>query len=235
MIYEESFTPETLASRLAEYISDPSTIRARVKDHFGRAPSLEECREFRRKHENKKQKHVITAPEKFTFFCQRHDGPYETCADGYDRCMTCAKERREKELKRELDHIRNLQEQKRLREKAANKIAGEVVANALEKLKEHEGQFHELVIKRVAKIFGISVRHLINGNRERIYVDARSVVTKVLRHHGWSFPQIAKLFPRPHNAEKYMDHTSLVHLNQTWDIRAKRNPLVAKATEALTK
>lgn len=234
MIYEESTTPDSLAARLAEYIRDPSTIRARVLDHFGEAPPVERCRELRRKVEGRRQKHVTWAGEKFTVFCQRHDGPYEIAADGFDRCVTCAEEKRLSEIERELAHIRNLQEQKRLREEASKKIAGQVVKAALKGIKDTHERPHDLLIKKVARIFGISVSGLIGTSRKRVYVDARCVITKVLRGQGWTFPQIARLFPRPETSLGYMDHTSIVHLDQTWDIRAKRNPLVAKATEALT-
>lgn len=40
-------TPLQYASAIARYISDPSTIRARTIDTWGRAPSIDQCRELR--------------------------------------------------------------------------------------------------------------------------------------------------------------------------------------------
>lgn len=41
--------PTQYASAIARYISDPSTIRARTIDSWGRAPSIDQCRELRAK------------------------------------------------------------------------------------------------------------------------------------------------------------------------------------------
>ncbi len=45
-VYESARSPVELARHLAKYISDPSTIQARVKDHFGKAPSKGRCAEI---------------------------------------------------------------------------------------------------------------------------------------------------------------------------------------------
>lgn len=233
-IYEESLNPESLAAKLAEYISDPSTIRARVLDHYGTAPSVERCRELRKKVEGRKQKHITYAGEKFTIFCQRHDGPYEIAADGFDRCVTCAKEKRIAEKERELRHIRTLQEQRRLREMASEKIAGQVVKSALAAIKASKKPEHEQIIAKVCKIFDISESDLFNQSRVQRYVDARATLARLLRMRGWSYPRIAKMFPRPGTVLGHMDHTSIVHLDHTLDIRMKRNKVIGKAIEALS-
>ena len=50
MIDFDHSTPSSFARYLASYVSDPSTIRARTIDQFGRAPSVDECRAMREAH-----------------------------------------------------------------------------------------------------------------------------------------------------------------------------------------
>lgn len=40
-------TPVAYATYLARYIADPSTIRVRTLEQFGRAPTLARCRKLR--------------------------------------------------------------------------------------------------------------------------------------------------------------------------------------------
>lgn len=226
MIYADNITPIGMAAKLAEYISDPSTIRARVKDHFGRAPSIDQCRSLRLEVEGRRQKHVSLAEYKFRTDCQKHDGPYEMDEDGFDRCVTCKEEKRRAQIERELNHIRRLQEVRRIKEAARLKIANQQIAAALAMLKNRPQDECDMIVEQVCAVFGITKEELLSRSHARHFVDARTVVVVGLRKRGHSYPWIGKRLGG-------RDHSTIMHLFNTWDIRAKRNPLVGKMIEAI--
>jgi len=76
------------------------------------------------------------------------------------------------------------------------------------------------LIQVVADAFNISYGELIGDGRSRRYVEARAIVIQVLRERGWSYPRIGKLLGG-------RDHSTIIHAWDTFDIHAKRNPLVA--------
>lgn len=226
MIYSDTITPLSMAAKLAEYITDPSTIRARVKDHFGRAPTVEQCQNLRRQVEGRRQKHVSYADYKFRNECLKHDGPYQMDADGFDRCVTCKEEKRKAEVERELKHIRRLQEVRRIKEAARLKIANQQISAALQALKNRPQDGCDLIVEQVCAVFGITRDELCGKDRRSHFVDARTVVIVGLRKRGHSYNWIAKRLGG-------RDHSSVMHLFNNWDIRAKRNPLVGTLIEAI--
>jgi hypothetical protein len=232
VIYTENVTPTGLATRLAEYIADPSTIRAHVRSHFGRAPSVDVIRGIRRKVEQRRQRQTAYAEDKFIVHCQRHSGPYELDIDGYDRCTQCRDEKRAAEqakadqsakMARQLAAMQaRVARQKQLAEEARrNELA--VVGHIL----ENHGKpvlFQDLLVA-VAAAFEMTPADITGTNRERVYVDARTAITRILRIRGSSYPMIGKRLNR--------DHSSIVHLERGYDFRAKRNPLIALVVDRL--
>jgi hypothetical protein len=224
VIYAENITPTGLAARLAEYITDPSTIRARVKGHFGRAPTIDQCRNLRRAVENRRMKHVSYAEHKFRAFCQKHDGPYEMDANGIDRCTTCKQEKRRAELEQELAHIRRLLAEKKRKQEQANRTIRQAI-DGLESIPDAE---FKTVAEQVAKSLGLSVDELLGPRRNQYIVDGRAVVVRALRNRNrqlWSFPNLGRHMKR--------DHTTLVALDQGFDERAKRNPVLAELVDMI--
>jgi hypothetical protein len=224
VIYAENITPTGLAARLAEYITDPSTIRARVKGHFGRAPTIEQCRNLRRAVENRRMKHVSHADHKFRTYCAKHDGPYEMDADGIDRCSTCKQEKRRAELEKELAHIRRLLDEKERKQEEANRA----IRDALDGIDSLPRAEFNTVVQQVAKSLGLSIDELLGPRRNQYIVDGRAVVVRALRNRNkqrWSFPNLGRHMGR--------DHTTLVALDQGFDIRAKRNPVLAELVDMI--
>lgn len=232
MIYTENVTPTGLAMRLAEYIADPSTIRAHVRSHFGRAPSVDVIRGIRRKVEQRKQRHVPFTEDKFVVHCQRHSGPYVLDEDGMDRCVQCKAEKRAAEqakaeqaakMQRQLAvmqarvaHQRVLAEELRRNELA---VVGHILEN------HGKPVLFQDLLSAVAAAFEMTPDDITGLNRQRIYVDARAALARILRIRGSSFPMIGKRMNR--------DHSSIVYLEQNFDIRAKRNPLIALVVDRL--
>lgn len=224
MIYSENITPTGLAARLAEYIADPSTIRARVKGHFGRAPTVDQCRNLRRAVENRRMKHISNSGHKFITYCLRHDGPYEMDADGIDRCATCKQEKRRAELEKELAHIRRLLAEKKRKQELAN----QAIRDALDGLESIPQAEFNTVAEQVAKSLGLTMNELLGPRRNQYIVDGRAVVVRALRNRNkqrWSFPNLGRLMGR--------DHTTLVSLDQGFDERAKRNPVLAELVDMI--
>lgn len=224
MIYSENITPIGLAARLAEYISDPSTIRVRVKGHFGRAPTIEQCRNLRRAVENRRMKHVSHAEHKFRNYCLKHDGPYEMDADGIDRCATCKQEARRAELEKELAHIRHLLAEKKRKQELANRT----IRDALDGLESIPQAEFTTVAQQVAKSLGLSMDELLGPRRNQYIVDGRAVVVRALRNRNkqrWSFPNLGRHMGR--------DHTTLVALDHCFNERARRNPVLADLVDMI--
>ena len=247
MIYGENITPIGLAACLAEYISDPSTIRVRVAEHFGKAPTVEQCRNLRLAVEGRRQKHICHSDSKFKVECRRHDGPYEMDPDGMDRCVQCKAEKLKAEqekaeqaaaAKRRIEQYQARMERDRARRKAMAEAARrqkvlEAQRQSLEQLKAAEEKlasagkpvlFSEL-ITAVACAFKLTPDDILGDRRNRICIDARTALAKILKQRGSSYPMIAR--------RMYRDHSTLVYLLKTYDDRVKRNPAIAAVVERL--
>lgn len=236
MIYTENVTPTGLAARLAEYIADPSTIRARVKEHFGRAPSVDQCRNLRLAVESRKVRHVPQSDSKFTIFCQRHEGPYELDEDGYYRCIHCKEEKRQEEkaradeaawIDRQFAAMQAKVERERQRRLEVAEEAHRHELVAADKVLGNVGKpilFADLIVA-VAAAFDMTPEDITGLKRHRIYADARTALAQILKTRGSSYPMIGRRMNR--------DHSSIVHLLQGYDFRAKRNPLIALVVDRL--
>jgi len=237
VIYTENVTPTGLATRLAEYIADPSTIRAHVRSHFGRAPSVDTIRGIRRKVEQRKQRHVPYTEDKFIVHCQRHSGPYELEADGMDRCVQCRAEKLEAErlksdraaqIARQLEAMRaKIDRDRKRREELTEEARKHELAVANEVL-AHAGKpvlFQDLLVA-VAAAFEMTPEDITGKNRQRVYVDARTALAQILKLRGSSFPMIGRRLGSK-------DHSSIINLLKIYDQRAKRNPLIALVVDRL--
>lgn len=194
-IYEEVKSPEELARRFASYMRDPSTIRARVKEHFGRAPSVEECRRILDRVRN-----PTRGPRVKSYFYERFRCDHERTEEnailmenGEVFCRTCHLEKREKE-----------------QAKAAQKPTIPASVNPGPMVQP------VFVMKEVARRFNVTVDELTGPRRERVYVNARSVVVKLLRERNLSFSRVGFYLKR--------DHASIKYLAKTYADRAKHNP-----------
>jgi hypothetical protein len=72
------------------------------------------------------------------------------------------------------------------------------------------------LIDRVADDFGYSHGEVIGDGREARMIDARSVIVRILRERGWSFPQIGR-------AIGGRDHSTIINMWVKRDIYARRN------------
>lgn len=80
------------------------------------------------------------------------------------------------------------------------------------------------VVRSVAYDFGFTVGQLKSGDRSKALVDARAVVSRILRDRGLSYPEIARALGRN-------DHSTPINSVAKFDIYAKRNPTVMASYE----
>ena len=79
---------------------------------------------------------------------------------------------------------------------------------------------HSLV-EFVADQFGVTPALIRGPRRYAALVDARAVISKVLRERGEiSYPVIGRVLGN-------RDHTTIIHYCKTFDKRAERNPMVS--------
>lgn len=237
MIYTENVTPTGLATRLAEYIADPSTIRAHVRSHFGRAPSIDIIRNIRRKVETRRERSAAYADDKFVVHCQRHSGPYELDIDGYDRCTQCRDEKaaaakikadQATEMARQLAAMKARVERDRARRQEITKEMQHkelATANAILASVGKPVLFRDLLVA-VAAAFKITPEDILGPERHRLFVDARTALSQILKLRGSSYPMIGKRLGGK-------DHSSIINLLRIYDRRAERNPLIALVVERL--
>lgn len=216
----EAQTPISYARYLAGYISDPSTIRARVMREYGRAPSLDECRKIRERIAGKKDRffdRTLDAPEHGHFECghERSAGNSLLRENGRVVCKICRR-------KLEAEAAKRYREKQRAEREAA----------AIKKLRTDKPLFPAWynppavvrpkvasdTLQLVADAFMISYGELIGTDKHKHFVDARAVVVRILRQAGMSYAAIGKWLKK--------DHSSILNLYRNWDKRAARNPMV---------
>lgn len=226
--YHEQVSPRGMAERLAGYISDPSTIRVRVMDHFGRAPSLEECRKIRQRvSEQRANARELKrgGGERFRCGHKRDADNVLVRSDGKDTCKTC---RRAMEAKAAAEY-RARERERTDQAKAAQMVeAAEQAASKIRSfwLEPGRPRLSGETLDVIAKAFGMSFGELVGDNRERHYVDARAVAVMVFLKSGNSLPWIAKKLNRS-------CHSSIINLRDTWGIRCRRNPSLLAVYKAV--
>ncbi len=82
------------------------------------------------------------------------------------------------------------------------------------------------VFRFVAGHYGVTTDELKGGGKANHLVNGRSVVAKILRDRGCSYPLIARLLG-------FNDHTTARHLIKTFDNRAKFNSEIPALYSAL--
>lgn len=102
------------------------------------------------------------------------------------------------------------------------------------RLQAHNDRLHEevrkyerrlpidLLLASVAQTFGVSVADIRGKSRQAIHVDARSVLTTILRDRGVSYPVIGRLLGG-------RDHSCAINSARNFAYYARRNPLVMDA------
>jgi hypothetical protein len=223
MIDYDYSTPASYAKYLASYISDPSTIRARTLGYFGKAPTLEQCRELREKIAwkpvGRKEKpfdcgHIRTAENTFEY------------SDGKEKCLTCYNARlAERTAAQEAARSRKARLAQAALEDAERAKKAALEANML------PIENHALpgdIMHSVAVAFNITVRELRGEGRSSLYLNARAVAIKLMRENGTGFPAIARRLQKG-------CHSTICHSYKTWDERAVKHPYVLAVYEALRK
>lgn len=220
-------TPQSYARQLATYISDPSTIRARTLAEFGKSPSLEACQKFRADHV-KKFVPYKKASKVGDWYCDHPRVPdnVETALNGNDRCKICAssaksklREARAREVeidRRRRAAIRLERERKLARVKALYIIEGD----------KPRPRLITETLDRIANSFGITREELTGYCKEQIYINARSVAVRVFRDSGLSYPRIASILNK-------QCHSTVIHLDKTFETRALNNPEIIAALRAV--
>lgn len=165
-----------MAQHLARYISCPSTIRARVADHFDRGvPSREAIAELRRKVEAKR-----------TYQCGEPDHTDE--ADFQVRSLIPRKEAKAKLVIEPKPMLVRKDHSSTLWPKWYSPPAARYFS-------------HRALIASVARDFDMNPDDLTGKRKGSPYVHARSVVARILKERGWSAPEIGrKIGGRDHSS-----------------------------------
>lgn len=153
------------ASELARYIRCPSTIRARVLDQFGYAPSLAECRNMREKRVAEREQYRLRSDAIETLPQDRHDF----------RVRGLVKIPRRSRALTPLA----IGEEEELPENAPIATASPAVLPSE-------------IIMEIAKAFGIQASDILGKSRKRKIMLARRTVMFILRERGNSFPNVGR-------------------------------------------
>ena len=73
------------------------------------------------------------------------------------------------------------------------------------------------LLEQVADYYHVSVAEIKGEGRGSTLVCGRSVIARIMRERGCSYPRIARMLGR-------RDHTSIMHLCKTFDDRAQKYP-----------
>ncbi len=226
-------SPEAYASNLARYISNPSTIRARTLEWWGRAPSVERCKALRDKHVQKVsfgESREIYKAYKGNFQCghERSEENSHWLETGTQVCKTCRRERMAEAQRRS-------REKKRKDREAIERILKAEKKLAERKRRESEAEYrkerlnsvfvNELVAK-VCDVFCCSQEDFYGRKRSKHLVIARSVFVRLMRDREASYPQIQRRL-------RMKCHTSAINLNSRFDHYCAEYPHVRSAYKAL--
>lgn len=215
-LYHNNLTAVAMAEHLASYISDPSTIRIRVLEHFGRAPSVEECRKIRARVSSARsaKEQPRRVQHDYSKFACGHSRDLDNITlrpNGTESCKTC---RRALEVKAA---ARAAAQQQTVAERAQSLWSKPITRPRLV----------DETLDVIASAFGLTTGELIGEDRHRHIVDARAVAVMVFLQSGNSLPWIARKLRRK-------CHTTIINLRDTWDHRCKRNPSLLAVYKAVT-
>lgn len=201
-IYDAT-NPTSMAARLAEYITDPSTIRVRVMEHYGRAPSVDQCRHLRqaalaRRDEERKAMLQRTVDGKLgDLLGCGHPNTDDNVFFVGDRtaCLICKGE-----------SLRKAQERWAARLKVrASELKVEPRREALDLSQIPNASTR--VLSAAAHCFNVPLSALSGVSRDPVLVRARFAVAYVLREADplkYSTPVLARIIGRK-------DHSTIIH------------------------
>lgn len=211
---DDAETSLQYATRIARYIRDPSTVRARTLDFFGRAPSVDQCRNIIaaivRREEADKRKAERRATDmkdlngkRPTFKCG-HPREDDNIAFAGDRvlCRTCKAATYRK--------WKDSQEDLRARMQVEPVATQALIISAPRR-----------VLARAAQIYGMDGEKIRSRSRLPRIVQARQAVAYAIRQRAnpleWGYSRIAAFL-------NLTDHTTIIHAVKQAEKRVARDP-----------
>lgn len=182
--------PTDYAAQLARYIRDPSTIRARCMNEWGRAPSVGEIRAL-----------MANAARERSAYRREWEKLGENEADESDFCV------------RPTPFA--IAEQQAAIKRAANTLPFNAEAIMARKSVAPADTFltSTIIISKVARVMKLTAADITGPSRLAHISRARKVVAYVLRQRGLSYPQIAARMNRN-------DHTTARHMAMSFEAAA---------------
>lgn len=232
MIYTDTLTPTSYATKLATYIDNPTTIRAHVKNYFGRAPSVDICAKLRRDYLKKRDASIsrYRCSDRFSSFRCGHPQSDENLLllrNGIEKCKTCEEARiAEEEAERARKQRAEMAERAARLKAAALRAKIADTKDAVAKLQGVRPRLTSETVRMVADLLGVAVDDIYGSSHLRQFVDARAVCARIFRHAGMSYPQIAKALNRK-------DHSTSINLIKTFNQRAAARPLLWDVYDAV--
>lgn len=183
----EYHTPEGMAKHLAGYIKDPSTIRVRVLEHFGRAPNVYQINAlFPKQQEFRQDIGEPTDHDEIVFDARI---PVEPPPQPNKKWVAPT---------------------------PTNHPWPKWYTPPCQKF-----PFADLV-RLISADFGSNSTELLGATRTEDLVAARSIIIRILRERGHSFPMIGRLMAG-------RDHSTVINALNKFDYYAKRDPRVREA------
>lgn len=186
--------PRSMAAKLATYIKDPSTIRAHVLNEYGRGPSLDFIKAEIEKNNRP--------------FGRDIDEPQPSDAEEFAPTF---RTNRIKPVKVKLK---------------PEPVPEEIVERFLrlpEPTQKHvkpDGSAY--LVDSVGGDFQLSPKSMRGPSRFKCMFHARSVVVKLLREQGWSYPRIGR-------ALGGRDHSTVINAHHMFETYAQRDPRVLES------
>jgi len=201
--------PEFYARKLATYIKDASTIRARTMNYFGRAPSLDHCSKLIARAEVGAQRSEgrlwVRGNGKFRCGHSKDESNILAGADGIDRCLTCRRKTEAEASRRYRENRAKREAEERLLELARQSEAERAEHNMKWQRRVNDcALFSEKIVIAAEAIFAIPQQEFLGDSRAAHFVNVRYAIAMVSRDRGFSFPQIARIIKRK-------DHTTIIN------------------------
>jgi hypothetical protein len=226
-----SASPRHYAQHIAKHIKDPSTIRVRTLEHWGRAPSIEQCRAIRQRIEQANRKDWLNlAPDhKDVEFTCGHERIPENCRiliDGTVECRQCdAAVIARIDAERALVRLKREEGQKEAQKRAALRAAAQaenerrrgMMNDAMAELGTYgaeriDGRCTIVNLATFAAFYsGMMVSQVWSHKRHRHLAYVRFAAWSVAKEIGHSYPMIAKHTGAMSTPSKPYDHSTVMH------------------------
>ena len=227
---EEASSPLRYAARIARYIADPSTIRARTANYYGPSrrrewPTIEQCRAYREQYNREREKFRELAENRtygaHTVFACGHPTSEENTVYRSDaaRCLTCHNAKRA-----QAEAVRADKAAKRAAEEQQRERRDISVLAPIDNLFPHER-----IVARACALFKMEAADMFSKSRLRAHVRPRFLVMLAIHERGrWSLPQIA-------NYIGLSCHTTVRHAIAQAKLLIEREPIYAEHLAELRK